>query len=551
MPDYMFLLESRLSAEQRAAVMRLQELAAAVEANVYLVGGAVRDLISGMPIRDLDFTIEGNPFRIARELEKGGARILSEDARLRHVELIFAGDVDGSIAAARDDVYHRPGSKLEIRWSTVMEDLRRRDFSLNAIAISLNPASRGLLLDPTNGLADLEKREVRALSIHSFTNQPVRLLRLLRYCARMGFKMEPRTAEWFSLAIERGLHESIPPEDVGKEVRQLAREDKPAAILKSWEAHGLVSAIHPQLARRHPHYEALNRLARVRDGMVGAGYRPRLFAPATLALLGRLKPRERSAALSRMEFRSADREVVLGLETEAKKLVKMLSSRKTATPREAYSFLEKVGLDLLAYTMAELSNAKALRKIRNFLHKWRPFRLALPSVAAELETLGMPRDPKFDKVLEDLFQLQLLGKGRSPEDRVKLLRKLAGIKEPPKKKAKEEKKGPPSKAAAKAVKKKPAKGEIPPQQAGIAASGVPGEVPATAQAKSSPTVVSAAALAKGAKVRAALVARRKAKAPPQLQESKRTREGKRTRPGSRRALSSRAHPKPRRKADGR
>ncbi len=115
--------------------------------------------------------------RVARELEKGGAHIVTEDEKLRHVELIFAGDVDGSIAAAREDVYARPGTRPEIRWSTIMEDLRRRDFSLNAIAISLNAASRGLLLDPTNGLADLEKREVRALSIHSFTNQPVRLLR--------------------------------------------------------------------------------------------------------------------------------------------------------------------------------------------------------------------------------------------------------------------------------------------------------------------------------------------------------------------------------------
>src|SRR5262249_25492399 len=292
MPDYMFLLESRLSAEQRAAVMRVQELAAAEEANIYLVGGAVRDLISGMPIRDLDFVLEGNPSRVARELEKGGARLLSEDERLRHIELIFAGDVDGSIAAARDDVYHRPGTKPEIRWSTVMEDLRRRDFSLNAIAISLNPASRGLLLDPTNGLADLEKHEIRALSIHSFTNQPVRLLRVLRYCTRMGFKMEARTAEWFALAMERGLHETIPPEEVGKEVRQLAREERPAAILKSWEAHGLVGAIHPQLARRHPHYDALQRLVRVREDLVGAGYRPRPVCPARRAVLGRLKSRE-------------------------------------------------------------------------------------------------------------------------------------------------------------------------------------------------------------------------------------------------------------------
>ena len=167
MPDYMFLLESRLSPEQRAAMMRVQELSAALGLNVYLTGGTVRDLITGASLRDLDFTVEGNPSRIVRELEKGGAKIVSEDEKLRHAEVIFAGDCDGSIAGARDDYYVRPGTRPEIRWSTIMEDLRRRDFSSNAIAISLNPASRGLLLDPTNGLSDIERGEVRALTIHS------------------------------------------------------------------------------------------------------------------------------------------------------------------------------------------------------------------------------------------------------------------------------------------------------------------------------------------------------------------------------------------------
>src|SRR5713226_5830285 len=151
MPDDMFLLERRLSPEQRAAMMRIQELSAELALNVYLTGGT---------LRDLDFAVEGNPSRIVRELEKGGSKIVSEDEKLRYAEVNFAGDCDGSIAAARDDHYVRPGTRPEIRWSTIMEDLRRRDFSLNAIAISLNPASRGLLLDPTNGLSDIERGEV-------------------------------------------------------------------------------------------------------------------------------------------------------------------------------------------------------------------------------------------------------------------------------------------------------------------------------------------------------------------------------------------------------
>jgi tRNA nucleotidyltransferase (CCA-adding enzyme) len=211
MPDYMYLLESRLSAEQRAVLVRMQELGASSSSNIYLSGGAVRDVISGMPIRDLDFTVEGNPTRIIRELEKEGAQILEEDEKLRRAELLFAGDVDGSVSAARDEVYVRPGTVPEIRWSTIMEDLRRRDFSVNAIAISLNPASRGLLLDPTNGLSDLDKHELRGLSIHSFTNQPVRLLRSLRFAARLSLKFETRTKEWFDLAMDRELYKQITP----------------------------------------------------------------------------------------------------------------------------------------------------------------------------------------------------------------------------------------------------------------------------------------------------------------------------------------------------
>src|SRR5215467_9676303 len=308
MPDYMFLLESRLSPEQRAVMMRVQELAAAMGFNLYLTGGTVRDLITGASLRDLDFTVEGNPSKMARELEKGGAKILEEDEKLRHIEVLFAGDVEGSISAARDDHYVRPGTRPEIRWSTIMEDLRRQNFSLNAIAISLNPASRGLLLDPTNGLSDIERGEVRALTIHSFTNQPVRLLRVLRYAARMGFRLEQRTEEWFALAMERDLHHTITPDDAGAELQALAREENPLVVLKAWEEHKLLELVNPVLAKKHPDYEAINRVMKVREDLFTAGFRPRLATPMLLAILGRLKDREQAATLSKAGFRSAEME---------------------------------------------------------------------------------------------------------------------------------------------------------------------------------------------------------------------------------------------------
>lgn len=441
MPDYMFMLESRLSAEQRAVITRMQELGALTTTNVYLAGGAVRDLISGMPIRDVDFVLEGVPTRFLRELEKGGARAVTEDEKLRHAEMVFAGDVEGSIAAARDEVYVRPGTTPENRWSTIMEDLRRRDFSVNAIALSLNPNSRGLLLDPTNGLADLETlHEVRALSIHSFTNQPVRLLRALRFAARMGFALENRTQEWFELALERGLQNEISQEAAGEELRQAARDDKAAAILKSWEARGLLSVVSPHLAKRHPDYEAISRLNKAREELLSAGLRPRLAVPSMLAIIGRLKSREQSALLHKLKFRAAEIDAILGVEAEAKKLAGLLASRKAANARDAYNILEKAPLELIAYLLAESSNSSIRNKIRAYMQKWRPLRLDLPAAANELEAIGMARGPKFDKVVEDFFSAQLSGRAKMPEDRTKLLRKLSGIKEPPPKKIKEPKK---------------------------------------------------------------------------------------------------------------
>jgi tRNA nucleotidyltransferase (CCA-adding enzyme) len=434
MPDYMFLLESRLLPEQRAAMMRVQELSAALGFNVYLTGGTVRDLITGASLRDLDFTVEGNPTKIARELEKGGAKVLHEDEKLRQIDLLFAGECEGSIAAARDDHYVRPGTRPDVRWSTIMEDLRRRDFSLNAIAISLNPASRGLLLDPTNGLSDIERGEIRALTIHSFTNQPIRLLRVLRFAARMGFRLEQRTQEWLELAMERDLHHSITPEDAGDELRALAKEEQPTGTLKAWEEHKLMEVVHPVLAKKKPDYEAINELSKVRDDLMMAGLRPRLATPMLLAILGRLKDREQSSLLGKLGFRAAETEEILSFAEEAEASAKELSGKKLNAPIDAFKFIERMPADRIGYLLAESRNSGALSKIKAYLNKWRPLRAGIATVRDELKRIGMTEGPKFDAVIEQMFALQLTGRGKTPEEREKTLRKLSGIKEPPKQK---------------------------------------------------------------------------------------------------------------------
>ena len=186
MSDYIFMLESHLSTDQSRAVEVVQAAAAQANVNMFLTGGAMRDMLAGSRIRDLDFVIEGNPGKVAKAVtEAVGARVVSEDDQRKAVELVLPSGVTLQIAMACRWKYSRTGAKPQVTAATIQEDLRGRDFTCNAIALSLNRASRGLLLDPMNGLADIERRELRLTSPYGFYDDPSRLLRLQRFRIRL------------------------------------------------------------------------------------------------------------------------------------------------------------------------------------------------------------------------------------------------------------------------------------------------------------------------------------------------------------------------------
>jgi hypothetical protein len=155
----------------------------------------------------------------------------------------------------------------------------------------------------------------------------------------------------------------------------------------------------------------------------------------------------------------------------------MLKSPKTNAPKDAYYYLASVPPEALAFIETEMPNSKALSKIRNYLQKWRPLRMASP--AGELEALGVERGPKFDKVIDQFFEMQLRGKGKTPEDRTKILKNLAGIKDEPKKpeKAKKEKKGDKEAAATTDAKGKAKAQPVAPGKPATGKSPAPAEKP--------------------------------------------------------------------------
>jgi tRNA nucleotidyltransferase/poly(A) polymerase len=520
MPDYIFMLESRLSPEQLKALNRVQQAAQDAGLNVYLVGGAVRDLMTGSPIRDLDFTLEGNPLRLARRLAGDDARRLDLDERRQTAELVLADGVRLSLEAARNEFFRQPGKPPEVRPAPVMEDLRRRDFSVNAMGISLTPGSRGLLLDPTNGLADLESRELRLLHNYSFLHDPVRLLRLVRFTTRLAFRAEARTKELFETALARGYQDYILPEALGREADALAREENGVAVLKALAERELLAVFHPLLQKRKPDYDGLAKWQKYRQLAESAGYRFDPVAAALYYLRRRLKRAAQKSLLRNLALKKDQIKEALGLEREAKKILKLLARQRQAGPRQTYSLLTPVPLELLVFTLAEYSHKQKIQsKIYNYLFKYRPLRGRLP--VRELQLMGVPPGPKFDQILDKYFEAQLDGKLRGRADQLRFLRKLAGIPKP--------------KPAPAPKPKKPAKGAKPAPLGGAEgaappAAAAPAKPPAAAKPAAAPPPAAAQpAVAAKPEKRAAKKPEKKPKPKPKKKSKEKSRTKKKRR----------------------
>src|SRR6202140_893740 len=158
MADYIYTMELRYTPDQMKGANLVQGVARAAGMNLYLTGGAIRDIISGFTIRDLDFTVQGNPLKLQKELERAGAQVAGHDEDTRTLFLVLPGNVRAEIGMAHTEHYEKVGRAPVIAASSIQEDLRRRDFTVNAMALSLNEGSRGVLLDRFNGVADIETK---------------------------------------------------------------------------------------------------------------------------------------------------------------------------------------------------------------------------------------------------------------------------------------------------------------------------------------------------------------------------------------------------------
>jgi len=429
MADYIYTMEIRLTPDQTKGVNLVQEVARAAGMTLYLTGGAIRDIISGFPIRDLDFTVQGNPFKIQKELERAGATISGADDDLKTLYLVLPGNVRAEISSARTERYEKTGKPPVISPATIIEDLRRRDFTVNAMALSLNPGSRGLLMDPFNGAADIEAKVLRILHNYAFVEDPSRLLRALRFAARFQWPLEERSQARFESAKENNYIEYITGKAIGREIEQLAYEDDPLNILKILEKEGWLKVLNQHWTTAKVDSAGLSELLKTRQQMSELGYPTDPAAAVLYFLTSKLGDKD-IAEMRRLIPRKDLVEAWRDIEDHAKNLAKRLSGKEASTPSRAWKLLSETQPEMILF-LSVTSRQKAVdQKIKNFFTKWREVQKKVPLL--EMTELRItPQMAEYPKIANEVFMLLLDGKLRSHNEIMKFLKPFAPPPPPP------------------------------------------------------------------------------------------------------------------------
>jgi tRNA nucleotidyltransferase/poly(A) polymerase len=429
MADYIYTMELRLTPDQLRGVGLVQDVARAAGMNLYLTGGGIRDIISGFSIRDLDFTVQGNPLKLVKEFEKAGAKITAVEEDIRTIFLALPGNARAEVSMARTERFEKTGKPPIVMPSTIHEDLRRRDFSVNAMALSLNEGSRGLLLDPFNGVADIEAKLIRILHNYSFLEDPSRLIRATRFAARFHWPLEERTQARYVAAKEGKYIEHILKSSIGHEIAALAHEDDPLNVVKMLEKEGWLEVLHERWTSAKVDVNGITALMKTRQQMVDLGYTPDA-GPAVMYFLTAHFSDKDVTDIQKMIPRKDLVEAWRDIEDHAKELAKRLMGKEAATPSRTWQLLSSARPEMVLFLAVTAKQQSVDQKIKNYLTKWRQVQQKIP-LPEMTELLITPQLPIYPKLANDVFMLLLDGKLRSRTETLKFLKPFAPPPPPP------------------------------------------------------------------------------------------------------------------------
>ena len=401
-------LNRALPAAARKALAALVQDAQGEALAIYLVGGSVRDLLLNRPTLDLDLALEGDAPALTRRVAIG-----LEDVRCIVHSAFGTATLKGTnfrldVATARVETYERPGALPSVHPGSLQDDLFRRDFTVNAMALALTGDQRGAITDPFDGKSDLEAGLLRVLHEASFRDDATRILRAARYGSRLSFRLESNTMRW--LRRDVAYLEAISGPRIREELARLWREPQPERILLRLSELGALQAIHPTLSFDASQAEAFAKLREIDATPSHTVY---------LALLAWEAPRPEATVLAtRLALNKRETETVRAV-PEVRTLERALSAE--VRPSRAVELLSPFPLATvwaLAAAGQESARVQALR----YLRRWRYLKPSLDGHA--ILALGAIPGPQVGQVLRRLKAAKLDGEVRSRRDEERLAREL-------------------------------------------------------------------------------------------------------------------------------
>ena len=409
-------MEERLPPGVLALLKSIGQKAEGMGFQVYAVGGFVRDLILRYDNLDIDLVVEGDGIRLAQVLAQEEKCKIQVHKNFGTATLIFPQGHRLDVATARLEYYDHPAALPRVEHSSIKLDLLRRDFTVNALAIHLQPQHFGEMIDFFGGQRDLKERLIRVLHNLSFVEDPTRIFRALRFEQRFGFQIAKHTHMLMENTVRMELFGQLSGRRLFRELVLCLKEEKPLAVIKRLRDYGLLKFFHVRLKVDRAAENLLQRLEEVLSWyqLLFTGERHEKWLVVFLGLVDNLAEKEIQELLTRLSLSEKYRTAFLQRRGKAIQVMDRLSRSSALSPSDIYFLLNPLPTDFLLYIMGKAESGEVKKALSLYFTRLKPTRISLSG--GDLSRMGYAPGPIYAEILQELLRAKLDGKLHSHQE---------------------------------------------------------------------------------------------------------------------------------------
>ncbi len=420
------LLKERLPKNFNRFLMDAGQVADILKYNAYLVGGLVRDVLLKRENLDVDIVVEGDGVRFAQEFAKRQGVRVRTHRKFGTAVLIFPDDFKADVATARLEYYESPAALPNVEMSSLKLDLYRRDFTINTLAVKLNPNQYGTLVDYFGAQKDIKERVIRVLHNLSFVEDPTRVLRAIRFEQRFGFKIGKLTLALIKNAVVINAFKGLSGRRLFMEMKLLLMEQEPIKAIERMAEFNLLQFISPHINLTPDLKDLLEEIKGVLSWFdllyLEEPYKP--WKVYWHGLTASLDARKSQELAQRLQMGDAESEAMVRQHVESDQLLKQLFKSADADNYELYKSLAPFDTETLLYLMAKTPNRTVKRMISKYFTKLKGSKSLLRG--KDLKEMGFKPGPSYREILDALLAARLNNELNTREDEVAYVTKKFG-----------------------------------------------------------------------------------------------------------------------------